>query len=122
MESDDPIPSVPRKRSRSQSVDPAVASPVPIIDGASSAAPPSKRQKKVPPTYDTADHERLTVGLAGHNPLNRKALKKDAKRARKAERKASRGRAPNGGGMEVDDEGCGLAFTFMASVDGIAQS
>ncbi|KAH8113135.1 P-loop containing nucleoside triphosphate hydrolase protein [Phellopilus nigrolimitatus] len=124
MESDDLTPSVPRKRSRSPSAvadsnygfDPSAGAASPADD-----SPPPKRQKKDAPTYDTIAHERATAGLAGHNPLGRKALKRDAKRARKVERKAGRGPRGAGGGMEVDDESAvgGLAFTFMANVDGV---
>ena len=87
---------------------------VPAADG-----PPSKRARREVPTYDTSTHERNTVGLAGHNPLGRRALKQDAKRARKAARKAARAKA---GGMEVDDEAGGLAFTFMVGADGTIAS
>lgn len=122
MESDDLTPSVPRKRSRSPSPVPSAASgPLPPQSSAFSSAsvaegPPSKRARKEVPSYDTSAHVRKTAGLAGHNPLSRHALKQDAKRSRKAARKAARAKA---GGMEVDDETGGLAFTFMAGTDGV---
>lgn len=121
MESDDLTPSIPRKRSRSPSPVPSASSgPLPPQSDAFSAAvpegPPSKRARKEVPTYDTSAHVRKTAGIAGHNPLSRRALKQDAKRSRKAARKAARAKA---GGMEVDDEEGGLAFTFMAGIDGV---
>jgi hypothetical protein len=59
------------------------------------------------------------MGLAKQNPMNRSALKKSAKAARKAERR--RGRVKGvGGGMEVDEDTAGLEFTFMAGVNGVA--
>lgn len=124
MESDDLTPSIPRKRSRSAS--PASASPAQGIAQASAQTPAPeeaparprapKRVKKEAPTYDTADHVRATAGLAGQNPLNRRNVKKEAKRARKMGRKAGRA---GGNGMEVDDESGGLEFTFMAGPDGV---
>lgn len=124
MESDDLTPSVPRKRSRSPSPVQSVSSgPLPPQSTAFSASsasvaegPPSKRARKEVPSYDTSAHVRKTAGLAGNNPLSRRALKQDAKRSRKAARKAARAKT---GGMEVDDEAGGLAFTFMAGTDGV---
>jgi nuclear GTP-binding protein len=51
------------------------------------------------------------------NPLSRKVLKKEAKRARRA---ATRAQKVEGGGMDVDDEAA-LEFTFMAGVDSVAR-
>jgi nuclear GTP-binding protein len=48
--------------------------------------------------------------IAKSNPLNRKALKKDAKRARRLANRQSR---LDGAGMDVDEMG-GLDLTFMA--------
>ncbi|THH09505.1 hypothetical protein EW145_g1975 [Phellinidium pouzarii] len=123
MESDDLTPSVPRKRSRSPSPEPTIITP--LSTNADAGTPPSKRQKRMreAPSYDTAAHVRAVKNIAVQNPHGRQALKRDAKRARKAERKAARAAAggDGGGGMEVDDEGgsVGLAFTFMAGLDGV---
>ncbi len=130
MESDDIMPNVPRKRSRSPSASTIIDQPSLNIQEstqgvqASSERPP-KRLKREPPTYDMSEHVRGTVGIVtGHNALSRSLLKREAKRARKAARRAN-GPAGKGasGGMEVDDEGqLGdgvLPFTFMAGVDGV---
>ena len=55
------------------------------------------------------------------NPLNRRVLKKEGKKARKAARRAHRigGVGAGAGGMDVDDES-GLAFTFMAGAEGVS--
>ncbi|TDL23440.1 hypothetical protein BD410DRAFT_787277 [Rickenella mellea] len=129
MESDDLTPSIPRKRSRSLSpapsslalaIPPSSTSAISQSDRAQPAEQrASKRIKKDPPSYDVAGHVRATVGMANQNPLNRRALKKNAKRSRKAERKAGR---TAGGGMDIDDEAGGLAFTFMAGSDGVIVS
>jgi nuclear GTP-binding protein len=66
------------------------------------------------PDFDTYISE--TANLAKNNPLNRRSIKKDAKRARKAARRAGRNK---GGGMEVDEEQSSLAFTFMATPEGV---
>ena len=60
---------------------------------------------------------------ATSNPLNRRVLKKEGKKARKAARRAHRmggaGAGAGAGGMDVDDES-GLAFTFMAGAEGVS--
>lgn len=69
--------------------------------------PKRQRRAKDVPDYDapvTAHH------LAHSNPLSRKTLKKDAKRARRAANKVAL--AERGGGMDIDGEN--LEFTFMA--------
>ncbi|THU97867.1 hypothetical protein K435DRAFT_753462 [Dendrothele bispora CBS 962.96] len=59
-------------------------------------------------------------GIGSGNPLNRRTLKKERKRERKIARlaqkaaNASAGDQEGNGGMEVDDVGGGLGFTFMA--------
>ena len=58
------------------------------------------------PAYDAPVHAH---GLAMANPLNRRSLKKAAKRARKAER--PRDFSGVDGGMEIDD--IGMEGTFM---------
>jgi nuclear GTP-binding protein len=51
------------------------------------------------------------------NPLSRKALKRDAKRARRSAMRESRAAAGGGGegGMNVLDRVVGLEFTLMAN-------
>ena len=122
MISDDLLPSVPRKRSRSPSTSTA---PIPHAETNTPIEPPSKRLRssREQLTYDTSTHERQTANLASHNPLSRRVLGKSAKAARKAERKRARvaGTRRNGG-MEVDNDGGGdsaLEFTFMAGLGGI---
>ncbi|KAI5123026.1 hypothetical protein M0805_007647 [Coniferiporia weirii] len=126
MESDDLTPSVPRKRSRSPSPAPTTTTTTVVPDtftrpSDTAPTPPSKRQKcmREAPSYDTAAHERGVKNLAAHNSLGRQSLRRDAKRARKAERRAARVAGGGSGVMEVDDDS-GLAFTFMAGVDGVA--
>ena len=114
MESDDLKHIIPRKRSRS----PSEASNV-IRAGAMTTEPETrylrqpKRQRKSKdvPAYDAPLDEHVLRQMGKSNPLSRRVLKRDAKRAKKALRvKKSRGDV--GGSMDVDDDG--LQFTFMA--------
>ncbi|KAH0587814.1 hypothetical protein H2248_006573 [Termitomyces sp. 'cryptogamus'] len=102
-----------RKRPRSPSV-------VPDTDNAPMVGPetvPSyatrqpKRQRKTRdiPSYDAQPDEHVLRNMDRSNPLSRRNLKKEAKRARKAHRAKTN---VGTGVMEVDGEG--LAFTFMA--------
>lgn len=123
MESDDLLPNIPRKRSRSTSPQPSthMNNESPMIttpNEQTSFEPPFKRQKKEAPTYDTTIHVKSTTGIAvGQNSLSRALLKREAKRARKAARRQG---AKDAGGMEIDDhDGEVLPFTFMAGVDGV---
>lgn len=61
------------------------------------------------PAYDAPVHAR---GLAIANPLNRRALRKAAKKARRADR--PRVAEAEGGGMDVDD--MGMEGTFLGQV------
>jgi len=116
MESDDLRHVVPRKRSRSPSISEGPQNPHQInpsmeqnVPSYLSRQPKRQRKNKEIPAYDAplGDNELAQMGKS--NPLGRKNLKKDAKRARKAHRvKAD----PSHGGMEVDDDG--LEFSFMA--------
>jgi nuclear GTP-binding protein len=58
-----------------------------------------RRSKEVPATHED---------MAQHNPMSRRVLRKEAKRARRAAKSRGDG---CGDGMDVDD---GLEFTFMA--------
>ncbi|KAF9005046.1 P-loop containing nucleoside triphosphate hydrolase protein [Cyathus striatus] len=105
MESDDLTPTIPRKRSRSPSV-----SVAPTIDNTQFVRQPKRQRKsKDIPEYDAPPDAHVLSRMDRSNPLSRRSLKKDAKRARKAHRVQMQS-AP--AGMEVDaDE---LQFTFMA--------
>ncbi|KAF8151643.1 hypothetical protein B0H34DRAFT_728416 [Crassisporium funariophilum] len=117
MESDDLKPVIPRKRSRSPSEVPLLNN-LSSVGGAGEAAsqytrqPKRQRKSKDVPSYDALPDAHVLQRMDRSNPLSRKALKKDAKRARKAHRVKVQASPGGGGGMEVDDEG--LQFTFMA--------
>lgn len=109
MESDDLIPRIPRKRSLS----PSVVGPEPT--STRPRAPKRLRRTKDIPEYDAPI---LAASLAKSNPMNRKVLKKEAKKVRRANRGAV---AAGSGGMEVDGmEHGGLEFTFMATTEGVS--
>lgn len=126
MESDDLRHIVPRKRSRSPSEAPQPAQNTHGGRGGPATGPEMqsdlahynrqpKRQRKSKdiPAYDAQPDKNVLQQMERSNPLNRKALKRDAKKARKAHRlRADPAGGGGGGGMEIDDEG--LSFTFMA--------
>lgn len=73
--------------------------------------PKRQRKSKDVPGYDALPDAHVLKGMGKSNPLNRRVLKREAKKARRAGR--VRGKTgEGGGGMEIDDEG--LAFTFVA--------
>ena len=83
----------PRKSSRRKSAN----------DDSPRLAKRLRRSKEVSST-----HEHMAL----QNPINRRALKKEAKKARRANRlRVSGGEGGVGVGMDIDD---GLEFTFMA--------
>ena len=119
MESDDLKPIIPRKRSRSPS---EALTPTP---GPNSNEQKLTRQLKRPrkskdiPAYDAAPDEHILQRMDRSNPLSRKILKREAKKARKAGMQRMKGDTSAFGkarGMDVDDRGQfqGLQFTFMA--------
>ena len=114
MESDDLKPIIPRKRSRSPS---AVSTPVPESESNEPKfirQPKRQRKSKDVPAYNAAPDEHVLQRMERSNPLSRKILKREAKKARKAgmqRTKSSSGRAT---GMDVDVDDQGLQFTFMA--------
>lgn len=123
MESDDLKHVVPRKRSRSPSQIPDGTNSTSNLQEISAATitpswqsrqPKRQRKNKDIPSYDAAPDHHVLAQMGKSNPLSRKALKKDAKKARKAHRARTQAHthAASGGGMEVDDDG--LQFTFMA--------
>ncbi|KII90402.1 hypothetical protein PLICRDRAFT_38926 [Plicaturopsis crispa FD-325 SS-3] len=113
MESDDLAPSIPRKRSRSPSVATTVT-PAANTNERTQRAPKRQRRAKDVPAYDAPVEEHARRTMARSNPLSRKVLKKEAKRARRDATKLLRS---EGSGMEVDD-GLSLEFTFMADTQG----
>ncbi|KAF8623874.1 hypothetical protein AX17_007276 [Amanita inopinata Kibby_2008] len=102
---------VPRKRSHSShSPSPAPGAAVPEAlgvpgDGTRERQAKRHRKSKDVPSYDERPDEHVLKQMARSNPLNRRALKREAKRARKAHR------VKPGGRMEIDDDG--LQSTFM---------
>ncbi|OSD02264.1 P-loop containing nucleoside triphosphate hydrolase protein [Trametes coccinea BRFM310] len=120
MESDDLAPHIPRKRSRSPSPAPSLVSVSTVTasvsarttaaDEARPPAPKRMRKSHDVPSYDAPVDEHARRAMASANPLSRRVLKREAKKARRAANKAL-GRRP--GGMEVDD--VGLGGTFMGA-------
>ncbi|KAF8063418.1 hypothetical protein FPV67DRAFT_1506451 [Lyophyllum atratum] len=119
MKTDDPMatPTNSRKRPRSPSIVPDTNN-APMVDADAAAVPTHaarqpKRQRKTRdvPAYDAPPDEHVLKRMDRSNPLSRRNLKKEAKRARKAHRGKDLG-GVEGGVMEVD--GDGLQFTFMA--------
>jgi nuclear GTP-binding protein len=113
MESDDLTPQITRKRSRSPSILPTATDREPADTTVNRPAKRARIRKEVP-EYDAPPEEHVRSRMARSNPLSRKVLKQDAKRARRAAtRKMKAALAPRG--MEIDDEGNGgLEFTFLA--------
>ncbi|GJE91997.1 nucleostemin-like domain-containing protein [Phanerochaete sordida] len=99
-----------QKRARPRSVSPtpsafSVANAQPARDLDTRERQPKRlRRSHDIPAYDAPVS---ASGLAGANPLNRRALKKAAKKARRADRPRVFG---GDGGMEVDDEGMEGSF------------
>lgn len=123
MESDDLKHIIPRKRSRSPSETSTTPYPNPtpindmaVVDNTDLSRyhrqPKRARKSKDIPAYDAPPDTHVLHQMGQSNPLGRKTLKKDAKRARKAHRIRTTNAGGSGAGMEVDDEG--LQFTFMA--------
>ena len=116
MISDDLVHLVPRKRSRSPSITTAPDGPsvnrLNDMDETYVRQPKRQRKSRNVPSYDAPPDQHVFQQMARSNPLNRRALKKESKRARKAHRVKT---TVNGVRMEIDDEG--LQFTFMAGTD-----
>ncbi|KIM44076.1 hypothetical protein M413DRAFT_374567 [Hebeloma cylindrosporum] len=123
MESDDLKHIIPRKRSRSPSEASTLPYPNPtpindmaVVDNTDLSRyhrqPKRARKSKDIPAYDAPPDTHVLHQMGRSNPLGRKNLKRDAKRARKAHRIRTADTSGSGGGMEVDDDG--LQFTFMA--------
>ena len=113
MESDDLAPHIPRKRSRSPSMTPPQSAAERADDRATSSRLPKRlRRSHDIPDYNAPVEENVRQTMAGANPLSRKVLKREAKKARRAAGKAVKKQSS---GMDIDDDG-GLAFTFMSGV------
>lgn len=104
MQADEPTPAPqnPRKRARSPS-----PSPFPFHDEDLPVQQVNEKYAHRQPKRMRKAHTTLAEERE-HNPLGRRVLKKEAKRARKAARSAARVSR----GMEVDDE-VELGGTFM---------
>ena len=117
MESDDLKPVIPRKRSHSPS---EVSTPAPAPNSnepRSIRQPKRQRKSKEIPAYDAAPDQHVLKCMDRSNPLSRKILKREAKKARKAEMQRTKGDMSVLGkatGMDVDMDDQGLQFTFMA--------
>ena len=111
----DTTPGGSRKRPRSPSITPAPSANVHLRTNEVPAhvlrQPKRQRKAKDVPEYGAPLDDHVLKRMERGNPLSRKNLKKEAKRARRAQRiKSDHG--SGGGGMEVDD--MGLQFIFMA--------
>ena len=107
MESDDLKPVIPCKRSRSPS---EVLTPAPNSNEPKFVRQPKRQRKsKDIPAYNAAPDEHVLKRMDRSNPLSRKVLKREAKKARKAGIQRTKGSA-----MDVDADDQGLQFTFMA--------
>ena len=113
---------IPAKRARSPDLDLA---PSPVTSSAKlgpaaddednrheGRQPKRLRRNKDVPEYDAKPDQHVLERMGRSNPMNRKNLKKDAKRARRAAQLKAREEAGEGKGMAVDDQD--LEFTFMA--------
>ena len=109
MISDDLAPHIPRKRSRSPST--AATDELLNQNPDPSFVRQTKRQRRAKdiPSYDAPPDHNILQQMARSNPLSRRVLKREAKRARKTHRVNTAGA---GRGMDIDDEG--LQSTFMA--------
>ena len=107
MESDDLAHRIPRKRSRSPSVASTVVPPM-ERDGARPHAPKRLRRSR-----DDEVEDVTKKAMARANPLGRRVLKREAKKARQAAKRAARVASA---GMQVDrdeDMDGGLGGTFL---------
>lgn len=116
MESDDLKHIIPRKRSHSPSEASTPMNSSSSMAGSEAASrhtrqPKRQRRSKDIPSYDAPPEEHVQRQMGKYNPLSRRVLKREAKRARKAQR-VKKGGGDGGGLMDVDDGG--LQFTFMA--------
>lgn len=109
------------KRPRSPSPTPVPSTPLSMLDGSNVQQPQQqqqpqrqpKRQRKTKtvPAYDEPPDEHVLSRMGKSNPLNRRVLKNERKKERKAMKQKMK---LSKDGMEIDDFG-GLEFTFMAT-------
>ncbi|KAI0746018.1 P-loop containing nucleoside triphosphate hydrolase protein [Earliella scabrosa] len=111
MESDDLAPRIPRKRSRSPSTA-SVSGPSPFADGARPPAPKRLRRTHDVPDYHAPVEEHARRSMASANPLGRRVLKREAKKARRAATRAMQMQRKRDAGMDVDED-VSLEATFM---------
>ena len=114
MESDDLKPVIPCKRSRSPS---GALTPAPgpeSIEPKFIRQPKRQRKSKDIPAYDAAPDQHVLKRMDRSNPLSRKTLKREAKKARRAGMQRTKGGIGTATGMDVDVDDQGLQFTFMA--------
>ncbi|KAH9946725.1 hypothetical protein B0H21DRAFT_742131 [Amylocystis lapponica] len=121
MESDDLSPQNPRKRSRSPSIVSSItpvaslSGPTQAMQESSGRTPKRLRRSHDIPAYDAPVEEHARRTMSSTNPLGRRLLKREAKKARRAATRAlDAQRQTVLGGMDVDDDG-GLAATFMGT-------
>ena len=127
MVSDDLAPHIPRKRSRSPSVlsvttastaDTAAgrrgsaAAPATVHDAARPPAPKRLRRSHEVPDYHAPVDEHARRAMASANPLGRRVLKREAKKARRAATRAMQMQRKRDAGMDVDED-VSLEATFM---------
>lgn len=118
MEYEGSSPRNPRKRSRSPSeIDtshpPPGAIPMESDDRIQNVRQPKRQRKnKDIPDYHAPIEDHVLERMERSNPLNRKNLKREAKRARKAHK--AKVFAEHGAGGEMDVDRDELQFTFMA--------
>ena len=117
MESDDLASHLPRKRSRSASPTPSVLSTTTraSVTASGEARPPAPkrlRRSHEVPAYDAPVEEHARRAMASANPLGRRVLKREAKKARRA---ANRALGKRSSGMDIDDVEGGLGATFMGA-------
>ena len=116
MESDDLKLIIPCKRSRSPS-EVSIPASAPALNSNEPRfvrQPKRQRKSKDIPAYDAAPDEHVLKRMDRSNPLSRKILKREAKKARKAEMQRTKGALGKATAMDVDVDDQGLQFTFMA--------
>ena len=130
MQSDDLAPRIPRKRSRSPSTA-SVSGPSPFppssstltsnsasthardhADGTRPPAPKRLRRTHDVPDYHAPVEEHARRAMASANPLGRRVLKREAKKARRAATRAMQMQRKRDAGMDVDED-VSLEATFM---------
>ena len=127
MESDDLAPRIPRKRSRSPSTA-SVSGPSPFPPSSSTltstsastharedadgARPPAPKRLRRTHDYHAPVEEHARRAMASANPLGRRVLKREAKKARRAATRAMQMQRKRDAGMDVDED-VSLEATFM---------